>query len=233
MPWTPHLRTADIVLVTPSSLLGRLIVAAECLNLPWGEVRTFSHAAPLLRLEHPLELPHVPAVVEPGLYTVDAVSSGLVLTSLAAQVIAGAEMQVRRIPDEVRALVGNEVIDDRACAWVADNVGRVSYDHVRLAWFLFRMPFNWFPTRVVKRAKRALLTTVCSSWTSATLRDVTAGVVDPATGEPYDPVAWRNDRWTSPSDLGRRDARLDNLRDAAGNTVWVLRPDHFTVKTSG
>ena len=232
MPWKPTLRTADVVLVKPQTFVGHTIAFAECLGLPWGEVRAFSHAAPILRLEEPLYLPHESTTIPPGIWTVDAVSSGLVWQSVAAQVHAGVEMQVRQVPGAIRRAVSEHRIQARARAWFADEIGRVKYDHARLAWFLFRMPFDWFPPGV--RAAGAVagevyktIRTVCSAHTSASLRALMAGADDPETGEPYDPVPSRSDCWTSPSDLGQRDARLENLRDPDGDTVWVLNRSHF------
>ena len=218
-----ELRTADVALTLANSVLGNLIVVGQAPALLWdGELRAYCHAAPILSLDHELWLPHLSRAIRPGVYTLDATLAGLVPTSLPAQVIAGEQIRIRRIPAIVRAQVSPFVIQERIESWAAERCGKVQYSLSGLFGFLPRFLWGNLPAEALSAA----LATVCSEETSLAVREAVRSVEDPETGWPYDPVPWRACKWTAPTHLGSRAARLENLRDIEGDTIWCLEPKH-------
>ena len=175
-----------------SGLLSWAIGLAQAPKLLFGSYHPYCHAAPVWVVEEPVELPYLGRTIPPGAYTVDATALGLMPTRLDSQLHQGASITIRDVPPSVRFSVPDTLIAERARCWHCRNIGRVTYDCGRLFRFLWRIPTDWLPLRMPKMARRVLLRTVCSSYTTRS----TYKVFD------YDDVPLYAAYWTSPSDLG-------------------------------
>jgi len=176
-----------------SSPLAWAIALAQMPKLLRGTYHPFYHAAPVWVVDEPVELPYLNRMLAPGAYTVDATALGLVATRLDSQLRAGATIMIRDVPPTVRHSIKESAIAERARCWHARNIGRVMYDRRRLLRFLWRLPLDWLPLKVPKKARSVLLRTVCSSYTSLSTYKVFS----------YDDVPRYAAFWTTPSDLGR------------------------------
>jgi len=224
MAWTPHIQTADVALTVAHGVLAHLIVAGQAPAMLWdGELRAYSHAAPILRVEEPLDLPHLGRTLTKGVYTLDASLDGLKPTNLAAQVLAGEQIRVRRVPAAVRALTTPQSVQQRVESWAAGRCGRATYNLAGLFGFLPRFLVGWLPAE----AQTSALSVVCSQESSLCLEDAYWDAVDHETGNAYDPVPWRAAKWTAPTHLAHRDARLENLHRPDGTSIWYLEKQHI------
>jgi len=224
MTWTPHIRTADVALTLARGVIAHVIVAGQAPAMLWdGELRAYCHAAPVLRLDHELRLPHLGRTLLPGIYTLDASLEGLIPTSLPAQVHAGDQIRVRRVPQSVRLQVEARAVQERVEAWTAGRCGKVAYNLAGLFGFLPRFIFGVLP----RHAQAGMLSVVCSQESSLCVEDAYRGAVDPETGRAYDPVPWRAAKWTAPTHLAHIDARLENIARPDGTSLWYLEKQHF------
>ena len=191
-----HLRTGQIALYPVTVHSGPLawgIALAQAPKLLFGSYHPYYHAAPVWLVEEAVELPYLGRMLPPGAYTVDATATGLRPTRLAHQLHCGTTIVIRDVPPKVRVRVAPTMLAERARCWHCRNIGRVGYDCRRLLRFLWRIPLDWLPQEVPKKARSVLLRTVCSAYTTRSTYQLFN----------YDDVPRYAASWTTPSDLGR------------------------------